>query len=71
MKKGRGLLGPSFFKQGKGTGVASHDHGQTVVATTAMVDPTVWPWQPTFAVLIISCGQQTPRAARGESHGPW
>jgi len=54
-------VGAKFFQAGKRAGVASHDHGQTVAITMAVVDPTVWPWQPSPVLLAQFCGQRTPR----------
>jgi len=55
-------LGPrGFFKKGSRGG-----HGQTVATTTAVVDPTVWPWQLAFELLARLCGQRTSRAVRGD-----
>jgi len=66
LEKRRGIVGATgFFKKGSKGG-----HEQTMATTTAVVDPTVWPWQPAFELLARLCGQRTPRAARGESHGP-
>ena len=68
LKKAGDCWGHGFSRRESTRGAS---HRQTVATTTAVVDPTVWPWQPAFTVLAISCGQQTPRAVRGESHSPW